>query len=291
MHDWYTIVYVYDHGSVPIGMKYRATDDTLWTNYWFEKNLQGDIIAIWDNWGVKLLSYTYDAWGNHNYTVHYNDGVGGYYYNNFRYRGYYYDSDLGLYRTQTRLYDANTGRFISPEPNVYKSFFDRIHPILKHNAYNYCINNPIKYYDPTGEWTFTINFGFFVGFGGGYSLNLGLSFDSEEMIALQLTYSVPNNGDTRNTVIGLTAGASLGMQYTNYDSVSKLEDKGKAIGVNTPLGSFDAIQDYTTDDITGFAIGVGPSVGGDFHVNQTQTITIGDKFRSLFKIIKDWLGF
>jgi len=147
MHDWYTIVYVYDHGNVPIGMKYRATEDTLWTNYWFEKNLQGDIIAIWDNWGVKLLSYTYDAWGNHNYTVHYNDGVGGFYRNNFRYRGYYYDSDLGLYRTQTRLYDPVTGRFISPD-----SFVSTGQGILGNNMYLYCGNDPVNRVDPSGEF-------------------------------------------------------------------------------------------------------------------------------------------
>ncbi len=146
MHDWYTIVYVYDHGNVPIGMKYRATDDTLWTNYWFEKNLQGDIIAIWDNWGVKLLSYTYDAWGNHNYTVHYNDGVGGFYRNNFRYRGYYYDSDLSLYRTQTRLYDANTGRFVSPD-----KFVSTGQGILGNNMYLYCGNDPVNRVDPSGH--------------------------------------------------------------------------------------------------------------------------------------------
>jgi len=146
MHDWYTIVYVYDHGNVPIGMKYRATDDTLWTNYWFEKNLQGDIIAIWDNWGVKLLSYTYDAWGNFTQQLHYNDGVGGFYRNNFRYRGYYYDSDLSLYRTQTRLYDANTGRFISPD-----KFVSTGQGILGNNMYLYCGNDPVNRVDPSGH--------------------------------------------------------------------------------------------------------------------------------------------
>ena len=113
MHDWYTIVYVYDHGNVPIGMKYRATDDTLWTNYWFEKNLQGDIIAIWDNWGVKLLSYTYDAWGKllstttnstSNCTSEEAAALG--VHNPLRYRGYVYDQETGLYYLNSRYYDA-----------------------------------------------------------------------------------------------------------------------------------------------------------------------------------------
>lgn len=143
--NWYTIVYIYDDGNVPIGMLYRASDDTLWTKYWFEKNLQGDIIAIWTHGGVKCVSYTYDAWGNYTSKTHYNDGVGGYYNNRFLYRGYYWDGDLGLYWTQTRLYDPVTGRFINPDSALY---FNHIHGC---NMYAYCNNNPVNYYDPTGE--------------------------------------------------------------------------------------------------------------------------------------------
>jgi uncharacterized protein RhaS with RHS repeats len=32
--------------------------------YIFEKNLQGDIVAVYNSNGTKLVSYTYDAWGN-----------------------------------------------------------------------------------------------------------------------------------------------------------------------------------------------------------------------------------
>ena len=43
--------------------------------FYFEKNLQGDIIAIYNASGTKLISYTYDAWGNCTIT-YYNDGRG-----------------------------------------------------------------------------------------------------------------------------------------------------------------------------------------------------------------------
>ncbi len=33
--------------------------------YYFEKNLQGDIIAVYNESGTRLVSYTYDAWDNH----------------------------------------------------------------------------------------------------------------------------------------------------------------------------------------------------------------------------------
>ena len=31
--------------------------------YFFEKNLQGDIVAIYNASGTKIATYTYDAWG------------------------------------------------------------------------------------------------------------------------------------------------------------------------------------------------------------------------------------
>ena len=32
-----------------------------WEVYWYKKNLQGDIVAVYDEMGVKLVSYIYDA--------------------------------------------------------------------------------------------------------------------------------------------------------------------------------------------------------------------------------------
>ena len=56
----------FDHGAF-----YAAN---VWDIYWFEKNLQGDIIAVYDQAGNKLIAYKYDAWGNTTQT-YYNNGV------------------------------------------------------------------------------------------------------------------------------------------------------------------------------------------------------------------------
>ena len=44
--------------------------DNTWDVYWYEKNLFGDIVAVYDRGGTKLVSYTYDAWGNFTTTYH-----------------------------------------------------------------------------------------------------------------------------------------------------------------------------------------------------------------------------
>ena len=145
-----TIVYIYDATGAPIGMMYRTTSyaEGAWDVFWYEKNLQGDIISIYNASGTKVATYTYtDAWGN--FTVSYSNGGGstGAQYNPFRYRGYYYDTDLGMYYLQSRYYDAKICRFISAD-----SYTSTGQGILSTNMFAYCGNNPVMGYDPTGHW-------------------------------------------------------------------------------------------------------------------------------------------
>jgi len=145
------MVYVYDVYGAPVGMQYYVvTDSGLYEgySYWFEKNLQGDVIAVYDEDGTKLIEYTYDTWGNHS-AAYYNGGAdSAAVYNPFRYRGYYYDEDLGLYYLQSRYYDSNTGRFISPDSLDYLGADG---DLTSYNLYDYCGNNPVMYSDPSGH--------------------------------------------------------------------------------------------------------------------------------------------
>ena len=110
--------------------------------------MQGDITAVYNNVGTKLVSYVYDAWGNTTTSYH-NGGNSSYAkYNPFTYRGYYYDFDLGLYRTNTRYYDARVGRWI----NVDGMISGVSGSVNGFNLYVYCFNNPIAYTDSTGNW-------------------------------------------------------------------------------------------------------------------------------------------
>ena len=141
-----TFVYLYDSTGAPIGFQYRASTyaEDVWDNYYYEKNLQGDIVAVYDDNGNKIIYYGYDAWGNF-LTGYLNGGANTTATKNpFRYRGYYYDSDLGLYYLQSRYYDAVTGRFINADGYLY-------HSLLGYNLFVYCNNNPVNYCDMTGE--------------------------------------------------------------------------------------------------------------------------------------------
>ena len=57
----------------------------------------------------------------------------------------------GLYFYNARYYDATIGRFISPD-----TFVQSLANPQTLNRYSYCINNPLKYIDPTGHFWDTI---------------------------------------------------------------------------------------------------------------------------------------
>ena len=111
----------------------------------FEKNLQGDVVAVYNSSGTKLASYTYDAWGKVTTTYSNGGASTGARYNPFRYRGYYYDDDTGLYYLNTRYYDPSMGRFINAD--IYVSTGQGI---IGNNMYAYCNNNPVMYVDING---------------------------------------------------------------------------------------------------------------------------------------------
>ena len=85
----------------------------------------------------------YDAWGN--LLEEPTNGV--LLANPFRYRGYYYDSSIGLYYLNSRYYDPETGRFLNEDLVSYLES-ETIGGI---NLYAYCLNDPVNNIDPSGH--------------------------------------------------------------------------------------------------------------------------------------------
>ena len=130
-----------------------------WDVLWYEKNIFGDIVAIYNESGTKLISYRYGAYGTCTPQLHvYSDAA---YNNPFRYRGYYYDTDLNLYYLNSRYYDSFTGRFISADN------FDTVcatpNALTDKNLFAYCDNNPVSRKDPNGGFWVTMVIGGLIG--------------------------------------------------------------------------------------------------------------------------------
>ena len=148
----YFIVYLYDESGAPIGMQYRTSNYAwgVFDNYYFEKNLFGDVVAIYNESGNKIGSYKYDAWGVCTASVESTASTLEKKVvrtlNPFRYRGYYYDTETGFYYLQSRYYNPQWGRFLNAD-----GYINANGDLIGYNMYAYCSNNPVMYTDPTGE--------------------------------------------------------------------------------------------------------------------------------------------
>ena len=144
---------MYDENGSPFAMSVKNANSGTVKTYYYEKNLQGDIVGIMNEAGYKVVSYTYDAWGNPYSPVYvYHSGVSAtdranVELNPFRYRGYYYDSETGYYYLQTRYYNPEWGRFLNADGYVNANG-----DILGYNMFAYCSNNPVNKIDPTGKF-------------------------------------------------------------------------------------------------------------------------------------------
>ena len=127
-----------------------AVVDFNGVKYGYVHNLQGDIVAIVDGGGNQVVEYTYDAWGRPlSKTGTKADTLGTL--NPFRYRGYVYDEETGLYYLRSRYYNPVWGRFVNADSLIGKAGV-----LLSHNMFGYCRNNPVNRIDPSGameeEW-------------------------------------------------------------------------------------------------------------------------------------------
>ena len=136
--EQYTLVYFYDENGAPLGMKYRTPTyaNGVFDGYIFEKNLQGDIVAIYDLNTNKIVEYKYDAWGNATVEGTQASTIG--VINPLRYRGYYFDNEIDLYYIQSRYYNAEWSRFLNVD-----SYISTGQGLISFNMFAYCLNEPV----------------------------------------------------------------------------------------------------------------------------------------------------
>ena len=113
--------------------------------YYYQYDIFGDVVGIVDEKGETLCTYSYDLWGE---IISIAGDVELAKRNPIRYRGYYYDSESGLYYLETRYYDPHIKRFISYDD--LESFFYGEEEDAE-SLFVYCGNNPVEYVDYNGR--------------------------------------------------------------------------------------------------------------------------------------------
>ena len=214
---------------------YQAVTDNL-----------GSILAVYGETNNLVFKAKYDVWGKQ--TV-YKNALG-------LYRGYTGHEMLPgfeLINMGGRMYDPVVARFLScdnfvQEPTNSQNF----------NRYSYCLNNPLKYTDPSGN--FVVTFGAAIGFASFcLSTYLDPSFDNivKSAAICAVTYGIGSACQALASVQGLSTSACELVRASAHGFSS---------------GLFAAIEggDFTSQFVAGF---VSSYVGS--YINGSKLLTLG----------------
>lgn len=252
--------FFYDHTGVA-GIKYNTQ------TYFYRKDVQGNVIGLIDSDGVVIARYFYDAWGavhavTDNNGVELTNASHIANLNPFRYRSYYYDSDIKLYFLKTRYYDLETGRFITIDDISYLDSGT----INGLNLYAYRGDNPVMGVDPDGTawWNWLIS-------GLQVALGIALCF-------------VPG---TQGIGLGLIVGGSLGL-ISNAVSPMVAQLIGGVSSISNGWGAFSTGMSILGLGVPGLIGGIGLMLIGSatmlFGANEIVTATTGTNY------IQKWTG-
>ena len=187
-------LYSYDANGQLISVNYNGTE------YYYLRNGQTDIVGLMDGSGNRVVEYTYDVWGkliSTTGTLATSLGAD----NPFRYRGYYYDTETGLYYLMTRYYDPEVCRFISAD--VYMTTGQGI---TGGNMYAYCGNNPVCRYDDGGEFWHLV-----IGAAVGAAISFVSSVVTDLVAGEEVNWKLAGISAASGAVSGLLAATGVGL--------------------------------------------------------------------------------
>ena len=214
--------YIYNSGGEIEAIYYKKSV------YYYIKNGQQDIIGLSDASGQWVVDYSYDTWGNllkAGGSMASTLGVD----NPFRYRGYYYDTETGLYYLESRYYNPELGRMMSADSLSVLGMSKTT--LNDKNLYNYCDGNPVGRVDESGTFPVAI---FIQGAIGGV-----IGFASGVMTAGAVAEIEGRKVTTKEVLTGAVTGFFTGA------ASGMIKSKGVAWIVNIAITG--AVTAYATD--------------------------------------------
>lgn len=182
--------------------------------------------------GSAITDFNFDSWGRRrdkddwSYTLTSEPAL-------FADRGFTsheFLADFNLYNMNGRLYDPVVGRFLSPDPFIQEPSFSQ-----SYNRYSYCLNNPLKFTDYSGEkWNWN-NLNPF------YHFQNFMQWVNDKTPGLRqnmVNARVPDFGVNYNTTFG--TGFSVGNNPAYYPFYENKIVKGQQ-GISNQLAGFSGL--------------------------------------------------
>ena len=248
----HALTYLYGPSGIFAVVKKVGNNETI--RYVHTDHL-GSWNVITDRYGRLVQEYGFDAWGNlrnaNGSTANLIEPI---YDRGFT--GHEHHYDFGLINMNGRMYDPYTSMFLSPDnyiqaPDNSQSF----------NRYAYCLNNPLKYTDPSGEFWHII-----AGAALGGISNLAFNWNNCDGLLEYVTAFAVGAGSGALTV--LTGGASAGVQLLAAagtsavtsgvnNIISQTSDNfsgtvdWSSVGQNTAIGGVSGLFSYSASKVFG----------------------------------------
>ena len=239
------ILFLYDESGRPYG--FDITNGTTHNYFYYEFDLQGDIIGIIDRNGRKIVNYEYGPWGEvisiaGNQTIALK--------NPLRYRGYYFDNETGFYYLNSRYYDPEIGRFLNADGYVSTG-----QGIVGNNMFAYCNNNPVNYLDQNGEFALAIAL-------ASVAINVVSTIIATAVTGQKFTWMdfavATGTGLLNGFTYGWAIGALVSGVYTGYSCYQNGTSFGTAflcgvlsgVGTVCSIGNLASFQGSTIDFVT-----------------------------------------
>ena len=200
-------------------------------NYVHKDNL-GSWNIITDEKGRLLQELSFDAWGNIRNSEDWSFGVSDnapLYDRGFT--GHEHLIDFGLINMNGRMYDPLMSMMLSPDNNMQFPQMSQ-----NFNRYNYCLNNPLRYNDPTGEFVESVAFGVI---GGAANIVMNAK-DIDSFGEAALLFGV-------GFVKGFLTEYTLGQSWLLQVGVG-IAMEGLSSGVNMMVSIGDGNFDFSGDD-------------------------------------------
>lgn len=222
--------------------------------YFTYKDQLGSILAVTDNTGTVLARQNFDAWGRYrnptslSYMTYPYGSPGTTSWPSWLYRGYTgheHMNQFDLVNMNGRIYDPILSRMLRPDDYVQSPF-----SIQGYNRYSYCMNNPMRYSDPTGNfyvWDDALVFG--VGFVVGY---VGKALAT-------------GNWGGNDWKYGLEGGAIAELSYLGGGLAG-----GYGLSSFTYMSAADAVSTNVWSNAVSWAVGYGTSALGAMYADKTQ---------------------
>jgi RHS repeat-associated protein len=228
----------------------NAGKDTL---YYAHTDYQGSLIALSLPNGTVAERYAYDPWGKRRNPTNWTQtDTRTSFILNRGYTMHEHLTEFNLINMNGRVYDPLTAIFFSPDP-----YLQAPGNWLNYNRYGYCLNNPFKYTDPSGEffWIFP-----YISWSqsGGWSFGISAGIGLPGGWSVQGTLDYSKSGGFTATVGASFGGASV---YAGYNTKG-----GWMAGANFGFGPNIGYQGLSVfSNMT--SIGIGFSQKGGFNAN------------------------